>query len=83
MPTKISISCQNTPYYVNFFSTAPTPLSLKTAIAAGDFVGWDFGWMEENKKSGGGFFIRFMPHVSPPIGVSLPQPILSEALWRG
>ena len=26
------------------------------AIAAGDFVGWDFGWMEENKKSGGGFF---------------------------
>ena len=30
-----------------------------------------------------GFFIRFMPHVSPPIGVSLPQPILSEALWRG
>ena len=24
------------------------------AIAAGDFVGWDFGWMEENKKSGGG-----------------------------
>ena len=39
-----------------FFQQSLTPLSLKTAIAAGDFVGWDFGWMEENKKSGGGFF---------------------------
>ena len=39
-----------------FFQQSLTPLSFKMAIAAGDFVGWDFGWMEENKKSGGGFF---------------------------